>query len=252
MLVRLVVEKNGKRAKVVELRGPNACIGRARGNEVRIPSADVSRRHCVLREDDGLLKVEDLESVNGTYLNGDLLTGEAVVRPGDRLEVGPVQFVVEYDLTPDAVERLAAMDFEIVASGEVAAVDDEEAIDEEAPAKPKHKPRGKPAAEGEDTEDVEAVEDEDVLDVEPVVEDDYTPRADLDEVTWAPPQEGDLRDLLGRLDEGQESLLPKKRPGPRKPTQKKDDDWPADRRSGLEPPDPKGKGGKRRPKAEGA
>jgi pSer/pThr/pTyr-binding forkhead associated (FHA) protein len=247
MLFRLVVEKNGKRARVVELRGPSACLGRARGNEVRIPSADVSRRHCILREYDGLLKVEDLESVNGTYLNGDLITGEAVVRPGDRLEVGPIHFVVEYNLTPDALERLREMDYEVVQSGgEIAAADD----DEEPPTK--HKRGRKPAADEEDIPEVETAEEEDILDVEAVVEEEYTPRADLDEVTWAPPQEGDLRDLLGRLDEGQESLLPKKRPGPRKPTQKEDDDddWPADRRSGLEPPDPKGKGGNRRPKAE--
>ncbi len=86
MRFRLVIEKNGKRSKVVELTATPARIGRAHGNAVRIPSTEVSRRHCELRSGDGLLKVEDLESVNGTFLNGDLITGEAVIRPGDRLE----------------------------------------------------------------------------------------------------------------------------------------------------------------------
>ena len=40
-----------------------ARIGRAHGNEVRIPSSEVSRRHCELRVDDGMLKVEDLDSI---------------------------------------------------------------------------------------------------------------------------------------------------------------------------------------------
>ena len=224
MLFRLVVEKNGKRGKAVELRAATARVGRSHGNEIRIPSAEVSRRHCQLRVEDGLLKVEDLESVNGTYLNGDLLTGEAVVRPGDRLDVGPVTFVVEYELTPEAVERLRELGREV-----------EEDIPEVAVA----------AEEDEEVAEAEAVEDEEVFEAE-----EYTPRIDLEDVNWKPSGEGDLRDVLSHLDEGQESLLPRKRPGPR-PLNPESDDWPDDRRSGLEePPKPKNKGGKRRPKAE--
>jgi predicted component of type VI protein secretion system len=229
MLYRLVVEKNRKRVRVVELRSPSARVGRAHGNEVRIPSADVSRRHCRLVEDDGVLWVEDLESVNGTYLNGDLITGMAAVRPGDRLQVGPVTFVVEYELTPNALERLRELDSEPPDVSDAAeVVHAEEAEVEEA----------------EEVMDVEAGEEE-VVEAE-----EYIPRADLDEVTWAPPQEGDLRDMLAHLDEGQESMLPRKRPGPRpRKDQDEEDDWPADRRSGLtESEEPKGK---RRPKRRG-
>jgi pSer/pThr/pTyr-binding forkhead associated (FHA) protein len=107
MDVRLVVEKGRKRLRVVKLRGPATRIGRARGSGVRIPSAEVSRQHCVLRVEDGLVTVEDLDSVNGTYLNGETVVGSQVVRPGDRLNVGPVTFVVEYELTPEALGRLS-------------------------------------------------------------------------------------------------------------------------------------------------
>jgi len=222
MHYRLVVEKNGKRARVVKLRSPTARLGRAHGNEVRIPSAEVSRRHCRLTESEGLLWVEDLESANGTYLNGDLITGRAVVRPGDNLQIGPVIFIVEYDLTPDAVERLRQLDLEEVVESDVEAVTE--------------------------VEDAEEAEDEEIAEVEEVVEaEEYIPRADLDEVKWAPPQEGNLHDMLAHLDEGQESMLPRKRPG-RPPEEEDEDDWPADRRTGLEPP-PKPKG-KRRPKGK--
>lgn len=118
MDVRLVVEQGRRRLRVVRLRGPATRIGRARGSGVRIPSAEVSRQHCVLRVEDGLVTVEDLDSVNGTFLNGEAVVGCQVVRPGDRLNVGPVTFAVEYELTPEALERLrdepADHDYEIV------------------------------------------------------------------------------------------------------------------------------------------
>ena len=200
MQFRLVIEKNGKRSRAVQLSATPARIGRAHGNAVRIPSSEVSRRHCEVREDDGLLKIEDLESVNGTYLNGDLITGEAVVRPGDRLQIGPVTFVVEYELTPDAVERLRAMDNERVVVAEDAAPIEvnEPVVDEEI-------------AFVEDDE-------EEPLPAEEVAEaQDYDPRFDLDDVKWGASGDGDLRDLLSHLDEGQESMHPPKRPAPRTP-----------------------------------
>jgi pSer/pThr/pTyr-binding forkhead associated (FHA) protein len=81
-------------------------VGRARGTTVRIPSAEVSRQHCRLWQEGGLLYVEDLDSVNGTFLNSERLRERHVVRPGDRLDVGPVTFVLEYELTPEALARL--------------------------------------------------------------------------------------------------------------------------------------------------
>lgn len=221
MLFRLVVEKKGKRTRVVEVRTGVAHIGRAHGNEVRIPASDVSRRHCRLKAKDGLLMVEDLETVNGTYLNGDLLTGEAVIRPGDRLEVGPITFVVEYELTPKALKRLKAMDYESVESdGGEAVLDAEDCEDEETDERLKKEI------------DLVPLDEENVLDVEEVIEEEeeQPPPVDLDGVTWKGSNDGDLRDMLTHLDEGQESLMPKKRPAPRKPP---------------------GKGDKKRPKTEG-
>src|SRR5438046_1046998 len=107
MDVRLVVEQ-GRRRKSFTLSSTSAVIGRGRGNTVRIPSAEVSRRHCRLRIKDGLVTVEDLNSVNGTFVNGALVEGKQTAGPGDRLEVGPVTFVVEYEITPAALERLRA------------------------------------------------------------------------------------------------------------------------------------------------
>jgi pSer/pThr/pTyr-binding forkhead associated (FHA) protein len=215
MLFRLVVEKNGKRIRVVEVTMPSTRIGRAHGNEIRIPSAQVSRKHCQLRMQDGLVMVEDLESVNGTFLNDSLLTSVAAVRPGDHLGVGPVTFVVEYELTPKALKRLDDMEFEIIEEDDV--LDVVEAEDEVTQEQPKAKPSRRPAEVMEVLAVEEAVEEG--FDVEEVDEGEYAPRAGL-EMTWTPPEDGDLRDMLSQLDEGQESLKPKKRAGPRKPSDK--------------------------------
>jgi pSer/pThr/pTyr-binding forkhead associated (FHA) protein len=107
MDVRLVIENGRTRRRVVRLPSVENIIGRQRGCTVRIPSGDVSRRHCLLRLEDGYLTVQDLGSVNGTFLNGMRVANPEVVRPGDHLEVGPVRFVVEYELTPEALDRLS-------------------------------------------------------------------------------------------------------------------------------------------------
>jgi len=115
MNLRLIVESGAQRG-VYPLRSSIAVIGRGRGNAVRIPSADVSRRHCRLTTQDGRLWVEDLGSVNGTLLNGERIAGIERVRPGDNLTVGPVTFVVEYETGDE--EILAAEEIEVMEEAE--------------------------------------------------------------------------------------------------------------------------------------
>jgi pSer/pThr/pTyr-binding forkhead associated (FHA) protein len=53
----------------------------------------VSRLHCRLTlPTDGLL-VEDLESTNGTFVNGERVT-KLLLRAGDALKVGRMEFAV--------------------------------------------------------------------------------------------------------------------------------------------------------------
>src|SRR5262249_49422257 len=105
MKAHLVVEQ-GRRRRIFQLKVPESIIGRSHGNTLRIPSSQVSRKHCRLQCEAGLVYVEDLGSVNGTFLNGQRVKNREVVRPGDSLEVGPVSFIVEYDLSTEAEERL--------------------------------------------------------------------------------------------------------------------------------------------------
>lgn len=106
MNARLILIKQRKRVWTTQLTRPESTLGRAFGCTVRIPSAQVSRLHCRLGLEDGLLVVEDLESVNGTFLNGKRIHEQTIVRPGDHLSLGSVMFLVEYQPTPEGLRRL--------------------------------------------------------------------------------------------------------------------------------------------------
>ena len=67
-------------------------IGRDPSNSLTISDLSLSRRHCVLsREDDGY-KLRDLESRNGTFVNGGVVS-EKRLNHGDQISVGESVFV---------------------------------------------------------------------------------------------------------------------------------------------------------------
>lgn len=68
-------------------------IGRAPRADFRVEAALVSRVHCRLSAGAADLEVIDLESTNGTFVNGARVD-RALLKIGDRLGVGKVQFVV--------------------------------------------------------------------------------------------------------------------------------------------------------------
>jgi pSer/pThr/pTyr-binding forkhead associated (FHA) protein len=74
-------------------------IGRREDCDLRIPLGEISRKHCRLIKDGEVLRVEDLGSSNGTYVNGQRVQ-EAEINPGDTVQVGSIAFVVQIDGTP--------------------------------------------------------------------------------------------------------------------------------------------------------
>ncbi len=69
-------------------------VGRAAGADFIVDAALVSRVHCRLTAfEDGALEVRDLESTNGTFVNGQRVDF-ARLTDGDRLQVGRVEMTV--------------------------------------------------------------------------------------------------------------------------------------------------------------
>lgn len=72
-----------------------ATIGRSPSCEIPVPGDDqLSRRHARFVVREGELILTDLGSRNGTAVNGEPLQGEAVLRSGDRVQVGRTTLLV--------------------------------------------------------------------------------------------------------------------------------------------------------------
>jgi hypothetical protein len=69
-------------------------LGRSRGSDVVLSDPEVSRRHAQLRFRDGKWILEDLQSRNGTTVNG-VRVGRCELRPGDRLVIGGHELEVD-------------------------------------------------------------------------------------------------------------------------------------------------------------
>lgn len=79
-------------------------IGRASACELRLDDPTVSRKHCLIDAGGEAVWVRDLDSLNGTFVNGQRIGTEAELRPlrelhdGDRLHVGKQTFFVHLTL----------------------------------------------------------------------------------------------------------------------------------------------------------
>jgi Nif-specific regulatory protein len=68
-------------------------LGRSPACEVAIPDPSVSRRHCVIRRaGNGHFEIEDLDSYNGTFVNGLRVRGH-LLADGAEIMVGEIAFV---------------------------------------------------------------------------------------------------------------------------------------------------------------
>jgi pSer/pThr/pTyr-binding forkhead associated (FHA) protein len=68
-------------------------LGRSTGADFIVDAALVSRVHCRLSAlADGSLEIHDLESTNGTYVNGERVD-RARLASGDRLQIGRLELV---------------------------------------------------------------------------------------------------------------------------------------------------------------
>lgn len=94
MDAKLVVVSGNATKGEVKLKLPMT-IGRAKEAGLSIAHPMVSRLHCTLFEMTGAVVIRDNNSANGTYIN-DQRISEAVLKPGDKLTVGPLTFVAIY------------------------------------------------------------------------------------------------------------------------------------------------------------
>src|SRR6187399_3152371 len=102
-------------AVLLTLKGPNAGrrfpleratleLGRQANASICLESQAVSRQHARILYDDGEYFVEDLNSSNGTYVNGKRISGRTRFSERDTLQVGPYVFGIRQSATPTPSE----------------------------------------------------------------------------------------------------------------------------------------------------
>ncbi len=92
MEVKLKVLVGPNAGKELPVAGPKFLIGRAEDCQLRPRSDLISRHHCVLLIEEGLMTVRDFGSKNGTLINGERVRGECELKNGDKLTIGPLEF----------------------------------------------------------------------------------------------------------------------------------------------------------------
>ncbi|MCH7663510.1 MAG: FHA domain-containing protein, partial [Chloroflexi bacterium] len=85
---QLVMRVGPSPGKVFALSTNEVVLGRDIDNEVVINDAEISRRHTRLLIQEGGYVVEDLGSTNGTFVNGQKITGPHVLEPGQTIRLG--------------------------------------------------------------------------------------------------------------------------------------------------------------------
>ncbi len=92
MQPRLITITGPMKGTVIQLSDEQLSIGRDPSNQVTINDPLLSRKHCAIRNSGGEIRVADLESLNGTFVNG-FPTHEKKLEHGDRIKVGVSQFI---------------------------------------------------------------------------------------------------------------------------------------------------------------
>lgn len=86
-------------------------IGQAPSNDISLPfDRAVSRLHAVLENLPSGWSIRDLNSRNGTFLNGERIWSERPLRPGDEVRVGQTTLVFRVDEPVDQGESTAGVE----------------------------------------------------------------------------------------------------------------------------------------------
>jgi hypothetical protein len=91
---KLTITRPDQDAVVYELSQEYTHVGRSANNEIPLPYPSISNRHCIFVHSGPDIVLRDLNSSNGTYVNGEIIS-EVILRPGDMIQMGSVMMKFE-------------------------------------------------------------------------------------------------------------------------------------------------------------
>ena len=83
----LIIHRGPNRGERFLLNGGEVSIGRAADNEIFLDDVTVSRKHGVIHHRDQIFELQDLGSLNGTYVNNNSIA-RATLSHGDEIQFG--------------------------------------------------------------------------------------------------------------------------------------------------------------------
>ncbi len=94
-LANLIVRKGQLKGHRFPIRVPIVNVGCAEYNDIVVPDPSVSSAHAKIQLREGIWMVVDLDSTNGTFVDGDRVSGDAPIAPGAVLRFGEISVVFE-------------------------------------------------------------------------------------------------------------------------------------------------------------
>src|SRR5665213_968719 len=104
---KLVILNQGMTGRTFDLNVDRTTVGRVEDNTFQIADASVSSRHAEILLQGSELLVRDLNSTNGTFINGEKIS-EAVLKPGQTLRFGQVELKLD-DGKPISAQQAPAL-----------------------------------------------------------------------------------------------------------------------------------------------
>jgi pSer/pThr/pTyr-binding forkhead associated (FHA) protein len=103
-MAKLVVLTEGLKDRSHELTAERTTIGRVEDNTFQIMEASVSSHHCEILVRGTEVRVKDLNSTNGSFIDGQQIT-EAPLKPGQLLRLGKIELRLEGDAAAGAPKK---------------------------------------------------------------------------------------------------------------------------------------------------
>jgi pSer/pThr/pTyr-binding forkhead associated (FHA) protein len=102
-LATFLVRAGALKGQRVQVRTPIVNIGRADYNDIVLPDESVSTSHAKLQRREGVWVLVDLESTNGTWVDGERVKDDVPLAPGAVVRFGDVSLVFEPTAADDAM-----------------------------------------------------------------------------------------------------------------------------------------------------
>jgi pilus assembly protein CpaF len=105
MYAVVITDEGGARRRL-DVTKPELTIGRVQGNDVILGKRNVSKQHARLIMKQGQAVIVDLNSTNGTWVNGRKLTAPHALKPGDKIYIA--DFILTLEQIGGLPERKSA------------------------------------------------------------------------------------------------------------------------------------------------